>query len=72
MKEAIESYDKALEINPHDASVWSNKGVVLGSMGLLKEAIECYDRALSIDPSRKLAQRNRDIAIKELEKRNQK
>lgn len=71
VKEAIESYDKAIEINPHDAGVWSNKGVVLGSMGLLKEAIDCYDRALAIDPARKLAQRNREIAIKELEKRNQ-
>ncbi len=70
VKEAIECYDKALEINPSDAGVWSNKGVVLGSMGLLKEAIECYDKALAIDPGRKLAQRNRDIAIKELEKRS--
>ena len=70
VKEAIECYDKALEINPSDAGVWSNKGVVLGSMGLLKEAIECYDKALAIDPGRKLAQRNRDIAVKELEKRS--
>jgi tetratricopeptide (TPR) repeat protein len=72
VKEAIESYDKALDINPKDAGVWSNKGVVLGSMGLLKEAIECYDKALAIDPGRKLAQRNREIAVKELEKRNTK
>lgn len=70
VKEAIEAYDKALEINPRDAGVWSNKGVVLGSMGLLKEAIECYDRALAIDPARKLAQRNREIAVAELEKRS--
>jgi tetratricopeptide (TPR) repeat protein len=70
VKEAIEAYDKALEINPRDAGTWSNKGVVLGSMGLLKEAIECYDRALAIDPARKLAQRNREIAVKELEKRS--
>lgn len=69
VKEAIECYDKAIEINPRDAGVWSNKGVVLGSMGLLKEAIECYDKALAIDPGRKLAQRNREIAVKELESR---
>lgn len=71
VKEAIESYDKSIDINPHDAGVWSNKGVVLGSMGLLKEAIECYDRSLAIDPARKLTQRNREITIKELEKKNQ-
>jgi len=70
VKEAIECYDKAIEINPRDAGVWSNKGVVLGSMGLLKEAIECYDKALAIDPGRKLAQRNREIAVKELESRS--
>jgi tetratricopeptide (TPR) repeat protein len=71
VKEAIECYDRALEINPGDAGIWSNKGVVLGSMGLLKEAIECYDRALSIDPGRRLASKNREIALKELEKRKQ-
>ncbi len=69
IKEAIESYDNALEINPRDAGVWSNKGVVLGSMGLMKEAIECYDKALSIDPGRRLASKNREIAIKEIERR---
>jgi len=70
VKEAIESYDRALELNPKDAGVWSNKGVVLGSMGLLKEAIECYDRALGIDPARRLASKNREIALNELERRN--
>ena len=69
VKEAIECYDRAIAINPRDAGVWSNKGVVLGSMGLLKEAIECYEKALAIDPARTLAQKNREIAIKELEKR---
>jgi tetratricopeptide (TPR) repeat protein len=69
IKEALEAYDTALSINPNDASVWSNKGVVLGSMGLLKEAIECYDRALAINPGRELARKNREIAVKEMEKR---
>ncbi len=69
IKEAIEAYDKAIEINPRDAGVWSNKGVVLGSMGLLKEAIECYDKAMQIDPGRRLAVKNREIALKELERR---
>lgn len=69
IKEAIDAYDRALQINPRDAGVWSNKGVVLGSMGLLKEAIECYDQALSIDPGRRLAAKNRQIAVKELERR---
>jgi tetratricopeptide (TPR) repeat protein len=70
VKEAIESYDRALEMDPKDPGVWSNKGVVLGSMGLLKEAIECYDHALAIDPGRRLATKNREIALKELEKRS--
>jgi tetratricopeptide (TPR) repeat protein len=71
IKESLEAYDTALSINPNDASVWSNKGVVLGSMGLLKEAIECYDKALSINPGREMARKNREIALKELQKRGQ-
>jgi len=47
-KEAIECYDKALEIDPGYVKAWNNKGNALRALGRYKEAIECYDKSLTI------------------------
>lgn len=49
-QEAIESYDKALEINPNDFDAWNNKGHALKDSGRYQEAITSYDKALKINP----------------------
>jgi tetratricopeptide (TPR) repeat protein len=48
--EALTCFERALEINPRDARVWSNKGVALARLGRPAEALTCYDRALDINP----------------------
>ena len=47
--EAIQAYDKALEIDSNNASIWYNKGYALSSLGKSNEAIEAYDKAIQID-----------------------
>ena len=49
-EEALECYDKAIEIDPKDAATLFNKGLVLGRLDRHEEAVECYDKALEIDP----------------------
>jgi len=44
--EAIEVYDRALQLDPEYVSAWNNKGVVLSRLGKYAEAIEAFDRAL--------------------------
>jgi len=48
--EAIECFDKALDIDPGSASAWMHKGNALDFSGRHKEALMCYDKALEIDP----------------------
>ena len=49
-------YDKALEINPHDALMLTSKdnelykGIALERLNKLDDAIEMHDRALQINP----------------------
>ena len=50
-KQAIECYNKALEIDPNDAKASFNKGWDLGQLRKHKQAIECYNKALEIDPN---------------------
>ena len=49
-EEAIQCFDRALEIDPTDESTWESKGDALNSLGKHEEAIQCFDRALEIDP----------------------
>ena len=49
-EEAIEWYDRALEIKPDDYDSLRDKGVSLSKLGRMEEAIEWYDRALEIKP----------------------
>lgn len=52
-KEAINCFDKALEINPKDKficrAVWPSKGGTLLDLGRYEEAVICYDNALKHD-----------------------
>jgi tetratricopeptide (TPR) repeat protein len=48
--EAVEAYDKAVEIDPEYAEAWYNKGGVLYLQGKYNEAIQAFDKAIEIDP----------------------
>jgi tetratricopeptide (TPR) repeat protein len=60
--EAIQCYDKALEINPRDAKAWNNKGLAYADMNKYNEAIQCYDKALEINPRDAEAWYNKGLA----------
>jgi YVTN family beta-propeller protein len=49
-KQAIISYDKAIEINPNNKDSWYNRGLALTKIGKYDEAIQSFDKAISIDP----------------------
>ena len=49
-EEAIESYDKAIAINPDYHQAWSNRGLSLLYVKRFEEAIESFDKALEINP----------------------
>lgn len=50
LNESIESFDRAIGINPELASAWSNNGNFLMDLGRYNESIECYDRVIELDP----------------------
>jgi tetratricopeptide (TPR) repeat protein len=48
--EAIQAYDKAIEIDPRDKDIWNNKGIALYDQKRYSEAIQAYDKAIELDP----------------------
>jgi len=46
IEEAIQSYNKAIELNPNLAEIHYNKGVALFNLKKYNEAIESYNRSI--------------------------
>jgi tetratricopeptide (TPR) repeat protein len=63
---AIQCYDKALEIEPNDSKAWNNKGTALGQLGNYEEAIKCFDKALEMEPNYAKAWDNKGTAFEKL------
>jgi tetratricopeptide (TPR) repeat protein len=61
--EAIQAYDKAIEIDPKLAIAWSNKGNVLGRSGRYNEAIQACDKAIEIDSKLADALQSKGISL---------
>ncbi|MEI6065032.1 MAG: tetratricopeptide repeat protein [Pseudanabaena sp. ELA748] len=65
-EEALDSYDKALQLKPDHHKAWYNRGNVLSNLGRYEEAIDSYDRALEVKPDKQEAWCNRGIALSNL------
>ncbi len=64
--EAIEAFNKAIQINPKDAVAYNNRGAAFGQIGNYKQQIEDCNKALQINPNDAVAYNNRGVAYGEL------
>ena len=69
--EALECYDKAININPDYANAWNNKGIVLLALGKKEKALECYKRAIEINPNYANAWNNKGFVLNDLGKKKE-
>lgn len=49
-QEALESFGKAVILNPKDSFFLQNKGYTLMKLIRNKEALECFNKALELNP----------------------
>lgn len=69
-EEAINWYDKALQIDPKDVYALHSKGVALANLGKYEEAITWYDKALAVDPKNVNALTNKGSALYNMGKKD--
>jgi tetratricopeptide (TPR) repeat protein len=65
-EEAIEYFDRAIELDPNNAKAWDNKGSALYGLGRYEKAFEHYVRALQISPNYASAWGNIGITLSSL------
>ena len=65
-REAIESYDRVIELNPDMAEAYYVRGVAYNNLGDPKQAITDLDRAIELKPEYASAYYNRGLALTKL------
>lgn len=58
-KEALECYNRSLNLNPCNFDALNNKGISLVEMNRHQDAIECFDIVLSVNPKNSQAVYNK-------------
>jgi tetratricopeptide (TPR) repeat protein len=61
-REAIEEYNKAIELDPEMADAYNNRGRAYIVRGMYESAIEDLDEAIRLDPEMAIAYNNRGLA----------
>jgi hypothetical protein len=65
-EEAVVALDRAIQLDPSDASIHRHRGQALANRGLHEEALRDWDRAIELDPGAVLAHINRAGALRAL------
>jgi tetratricopeptide (TPR) repeat protein len=58
-KEAIEDFNKSIQLSPENGAVYNNRGNVLMDLGHPDEALKDFDRAIALSPNYGVAYNNR-------------
>ena len=61
--EAINAYNKAIELNQSNATAWKQKGNALLNLTKYQEALECNNKAIELDPKYASAWNNKGVAL---------
>lgn len=65
-EEALQAYDKAIELKPDFSSAWLNKGNALGKLGRYEKALQTYDKVIELSPDDSNAWYNKGAVLSNL------
>jgi tetratricopeptide (TPR) repeat protein len=65
-EEAVQHYDRAIEIRPDSAMAWHSRANALEALGNYNEALACYDAALDCDAGDAECWFNKGVTLRKL------
>ncbi|MBW2028777.1 MAG: tetratricopeptide repeat protein [Deltaproteobacteria bacterium] len=60
---AVETYRMVLDIDPNNANVWTDMGIMYRRRGEPAKALEAFDRATAVDPDHEISRFNKGIVL---------
>lgn len=69
-QDALQAFDRVLEIDPDHAGAWNGRGICLKELGRYEEAIQCFNRVLATNPDDEETHYNKGEALEKLGKTN--
>ncbi|MBW4471801.1 MAG: tetratricopeptide repeat protein [Stenomitos rutilans HA7619-LM2] len=66
-QEALDSFDKAIGLEPDHYGIWNNRGLVLRKLKRFEEALDSFDKAIELKPDA-YPWRNRGLVLENLER----
>ncbi len=71
-RDALNSFEQAIELNPKQAKFWNKRGIALEKLGKNQQALASYEEALLLDSSNEIARQNREnLLLKQKQLRSQ-
>ncbi|NEP57084.1 MAG: tetratricopeptide repeat protein [Symploca sp. SIO2G7] len=67
-QEALDCYEKTLELGEGNAFIFLSQGVALGNLDRYQEALECFDKAIRLEPNSSVAWIYRSNTLNNLER----
>jgi len=67
-EEALEYFDKAIQILPTNDFAWGDKGLILDKLGRVDEALESFSQAIAIDSKNPITWHNKGLTLIKLKK----
>ncbi len=67
-EEALEAYNRAIQLAPNDALAYHNKGYALDDLKRYEEALEAYTRAIELDPNDAVTYYNKGYTLRNLKR----
>jgi tetratricopeptide (TPR) repeat protein len=68
VKDALTAFDKALEMNPHNAFAWVSRGIALNTLCEYVAALAAFDKAVELAPKRSLGWMLRGMSLDRLKR----
>ena len=65
-QEAIEAFDRVVDMDPSNTAAWNNKGYALINLGRYEDGLQACEKALEIDPNNVYAWNNKAWALNNL------
>jgi len=66
LKDALKSYDRAIDLDPSLTFAHNNRGNVFRKLGQMDKAIACYSEAIALNPDYAIAHNNRGDVLRML------